>query len=250
MGYKPSVFENNPCSHLAERGGLSPPSHIPHGLPMPPPNSCPPQSTQPAAFLSPSPGRTNGLIQEHPARSVSLRQSCAQLCVKNGMRLPGEQAGLVGANCRGFVNACGFPRDSGQAGPPLPLKCQAAWLGALSRPGTDSLLHIGPHPSSCELRRAGMWGRDLPWPLHCRQVLLRKGLWTLSPGPWERTCNQPCLMDQLFHVLTPCQFSWRGHWGSEQHAHFIEEETEAPTGKRQTQVTWLPRAGSRTWTSE
>lgn len=188
--------------------------------PYPPPTSCPPQSTQPAAFPSPSPGRTNGLIQGHPARSVSLKQSCAQLCVKNGLRLPGEQAGLEGANCRGFVNACGSPRDSGQAGPPLPLKCQAAWLGALSRPGTHFLLHISPHPSSCELRRAGMWGRDLPafplpWALHCRQLLLRRGLRPLSPGPWELACNQPCLVDQTFHALTPCQFSGRGHWGSD-----------------------------------
>lgn len=30
----------------------------------------------------------------------------------------------------------------------------------------------------------------------------------------------------------------RGHWGSYQHTHFVEEKTEALTEKRQTQVTW------------
>lgn len=39
----------------------------------------------------------------------------------------------------------GFPRNSG-AGGPLPLKCQAVRLGALSRLGTDFLLDTSPHP--------------------------------------------------------------------------------------------------------
>lgn len=72
-------------------------------LPLPTPGPA-------GAFLSPSLERTNGLIQGHPARSVSLRQSCEQLCVKNGLRLPSERAGLVGANCRGFVKACRLPQ--------------------------------------------------------------------------------------------------------------------------------------------
>lgn len=80
--------------------------------PTPPPVAllCPslslPTPEHAGAFLSPSPGRTNSLIQGHSARSVSLRQSCEQLCVKNGLRLPSKRAGLVGANCRGFVSAC------------------------------------------------------------------------------------------------------------------------------------------------
>ena len=120
-GHKPfsPVVENNPsCSHLAEWGVLRPPwwwshswpllasqllslpSRLPHGL-SPPPLPLPTPEHE-AAFPSPSPGRKNGLIQGHPARSVSLRQRCAQLCVKNGSQPPSEQAGLVGANYRGI----------------------------------------------------------------------------------------------------------------------------------------------------
>lgn len=43
---------------------------------------------------------------------ICLRQSCAQHCVKNGSQPPSEQAGLVGANCRGFVNACWLPPET------------------------------------------------------------------------------------------------------------------------------------------
>lgn len=93
---------------------------------------------------------------------LSKTKLCAALREKR-LAAAGEQAGLVGADCRGFVNACGSPRHSGQAGPPLPLKCQAAWLGALSRPGTDFLLQSSPtppHVSSAELGCGG--GTCLP----------------------------------------------------------------------------------------
>ena len=58
-----------------------------------------------------------------------------------------------------LLTLAGFPRNS-RAGGPLPLKCQAARLGALSRLGTDFLLDTSPTPTS-ELSRAGVWGRDL-----------------------------------------------------------------------------------------
>lgn len=89
-----------PSSHLHLHASPTASVHPP--LPLPTPKHA-------AAFLSPSLGRTNGLIQGHPARSVSLRQSCAQLCVKNDSQPLSEQAGLVGANCRGFVNTCWLP---------------------------------------------------------------------------------------------------------------------------------------------
>lgn len=44
-----------------------------------------------------------------------------------------------------LLTLAGFPRNSG-AGGPLPLKCQAARLGALSRLGTGFLLDTSPHP--------------------------------------------------------------------------------------------------------
>lgn len=44
-----------------------------------------------------------------------------------------------------LLTLAGFPRNSGTGGP-LPLKCQAARLGALSRLGTDFLLDTSPHP--------------------------------------------------------------------------------------------------------
>lgn len=134
---------------LASLGGLALTSTFMH--PSPQPLSTPEYT---AAFPSSSPslGRTNGLIQGHPARSVSLRQSCVQFCVKNGSRLSSEQQG--GCKCRGFVNVCWLPQRE-QAGGPSCLKCQAIQLGALSRPRTDFLLEPTPTPTS-ELSRAGM----------------------------------------------------------------------------------------------
>lgn len=229
----PSVFENSPWSHLAE-WGLSDPRggwDIP-GLSWKP-GSCPCLHTSPMAFLcsplplltpeltgafpSPSLGRTNGLIQGHPARSVSLRQSCAQLCVKNGLRLPSEQAGLVGANCWGFVNACQLPQRQWTGGP-SPLKCQAAWLGALSRPGQTSSCTPVPAPSS-ELSRAEMWGRDLPsflllWPLHSRSGPALERALNFITRPLGTNFRSALFNGQnLFIHLPPADsLLLRGHW--------------------------------------
>lgn len=100
---------------LVSVGGLTPisTSCLPCGCSPPLSASANPRT----CIRLPFTGRTNGLIQGHPARAVSLRQSCAQLSVKNSSRLPSEQAGLVGANCRGFVTSCRCPRDSRQGGP-------------------------------------------------------------------------------------------------------------------------------------
>lgn len=179
---------------------MTPPGSLPAPLCL-----CPPQSTQ-ATFLSPSPGRTNGLIQGHPARSVSLRQSCAQLCVKNGSRPPSEQAVLVGANCRAFVNAHRLPQKQwGRQA--LALEMPGGQAGRLVKAGDR--LPPGhqpppPHLSSAELGcGGGIW---LPSSCTPGQVPLRKGLWISSPGPWEPTHGQPCLMDETCSqgLLTSC----------------------------------------------
>lgn len=151
-------------------------------------------------------GRTNGLIQGHPARSVSLRQSCAQLCVKNGSWPPSEWAGLVGANCRGFVNARRLPQKQ-RGRQALALEMPGGQAGRLVKAGDR--LPPGhqpppPHLSSAELGcGGGIW---LPSSCTPGQVPLRKGLWISSPGPWEPTHGQPCLMDETCSqgLLTSC----------------------------------------------
>lgn len=84
-----------------------------------------------------------------------------------------------------------------------------------------------------------MWGRDLASFLLlgrlCTpgQVLLRKGLWISSPGPWELTRGQLCLKDKNLFIthLPSSHCCGRGHWSSYQHTHSVDEETEALTGE-------------------
>lgn len=219
VGFLLSVFENNPCTHLANRGSqtsrvvtvlVSLRGSASSSTFMPPPGALPatplPTPEHAATFPSPSPGRTNGLIQGRPARSVSLRQSCVQLCVKNGSQPPSEQAGLVGANCGGFVNACWLPQKQGGRRA-LALEMPGCQAGCLVKAGDR--LPPGhqpppPHPSLAELGcGGGIW---LPSSCTPGQVPLRKGLWISSPGPWEPTHGQPCLMDEtcLQGLLTAC----------------------------------------------
>lgn len=192
------------CWSLLEALLPAPPLRLPQDLSLPPlPLPIPEHA---ATFPSPSPGRTNGLIQGHPARSVSLRQSCAQLCVKNGSRPPSERAGLVGANCRGFVNARWLPQKQ-RGRRALALEMPGRQAGRLVKAGDR--LPPGhqpppPHPSSAELGcGGGIW---LPSSCTLGQVPLRKGLWISSPGPWEPTHGQPCLMDETCSqgLLTSC----------------------------------------------
>ena len=123
--------------------------------------------------------------------------------------------------------------------------------------GQTSSWTPAPTPTS-EFSRAGLWGRDLAsFLLLSRlctpgQVLLRKGLWISSPGPWEPTCSQLCLKDRTCLSLVFRQVTAVGEaaGASYQHTHFVEEETEALTGKRQSSYL-NSRAGSRTsrWSS-
>lgn len=79
---------------------------------------------------------------------LSLRQSCVQLCVKNGLRLPGKQAGLVGANCRGFVTACWLSQRQWAGGPSLALEMPGRQVGRRIKARDRLLPHISPQPSA------------------------------------------------------------------------------------------------------
>lgn len=112
---------------------------------------------------------------------LSLRQSCAQLCVKNGLRLPSKQGDwwvqIAGDLLPGWLS-----QRQWAGGPSLALEMPGCRVGRRVKARDRLLLHISPHPS-CELSRAGTWGRDVPsflCPGLCcaGQALLRKGLWT------------------------------------------------------------------------
>lgn len=134
-GRKPfsSVVKDIPsCSHPTElggggrvefsdprSGGHSPglswhPSSYPTFTPPPWPLCTPSASAHPRACsrLPVTSTREDKWSYSGTPCQICLRQSCAQLCVKNGSQPPSEREGLVGANCRGFVNACWLPPET------------------------------------------------------------------------------------------------------------------------------------------
>lgn len=157
-----SVFENSPsCSHLAERGALGPPRGwsqswplsesqllslvlcLPHG-----PLSTPSASAHPRSHSRLPVTVTREDKWPHSGTPCQICLSKTKLCAAlREKRLAAAQraGGIGGCKLQGIVNACWLPQRQ-RAGRPLPLKCQAAGRGALSRPGTDFLLDTSPHP--------------------------------------------------------------------------------------------------------
>lgn len=116
-----------------------------------------------AAF--PSPGRTNGLIQGHPARAVSLRQSCAQLCVKNGSKTarsrPASRQDWWVQIAGDLFPSVAPPETAGRQG--LALEHQAAQQAGAPFQGWDRLpAGYRPTPTSELSRQSCGGGPGLP----------------------------------------------------------------------------------------
>lgn len=163
----------------------SPPSRLPCGLSR---SLCPPRSPQPSRHREDKWPHSGTPCQS----CLSKTKLCSALREKQ-LTAAWRAGGLVGANCRGFVNGCQLPQRQ-QTGGSSPLGGQAAWeAGALFQGlGRTSSWTPAPTPPPPSQLSTAECGGGTWLPSFCRppgpgQVKphSREGLWISSPSPWE-----------------------------------------------------------------